>query len=137
MKISSFKNLIALNVLSSLGYLSFLVTSTFFVRVAPVIRKLDNTTPDVGMAYGYTWIHYLLGFYCFSMIAFLLLVILAVVETKLKNKGKTLKIDTSKLSPALITLHPYIFWLGIFFVFIPLYWLVAIYGFNVIFDLLH
>ena len=52
------------------------------------------------------------------------LVVLAIIEFVLYKWGKLSQINIPKMPAVLIKFHPYIFWFGIFLVFIPIYWVI-------------
>jgi hypothetical protein len=131
MKIRRVEESISLNLASLLGYPCFAFTFFFFAVIVTAFNRLDKQSPEDGWVMSMTWIAYMFGFYRVQLIIALILILLATAEFALKKRGKSIKIGTSKIPAILIKIHPYIFWLGIFLVFIPFY-LLVLYGLSLL-----
>jgi len=128
MKISGIKNLLALNLLSLLGYVCFVPTLLFCSFVIPTVRQMNYQLHDSGFELFSVYASKIVVFYFWCLIIAFGLIILAIVEFILKKQGKCLKINTSTLPFLMIKIYPYILWSGIFFAFIPIYWLILLYA---------
>jgi hypothetical protein len=127
MKIGRAKEYISLNLASLLGYFCFAATYYFCAFFIPLTKQWEEQEIGMGHSAFLTGGSYLLAYYKWHLIIVSILALSAVIEYILKKRGKFSKIDTSKIPPALIRVHPYIFWLGIFFAFIPIHLLVLFF----------
>lgn len=120
MKTGFAKKSISFNLLSLSGYICLLmllytVIEEIYLRLHP-----DGYVSPPLLRFVFRW------YYPFLVQAGLTM--LAIIEFIFYKRGKSLQINTSKIHPTLIKIHPYVFWLGVFFIFIPIYWLVFILG---------
>ena len=126
MKIGVVKKSFSLNLLSLSGYVVF---AALLLLLIPTFY-LNRQSHDGGFFY-FMFFGATLGKYWeVLLIIQIALVLLAIIEFIFHKRGKSIKIDTSKIPAALIKIHPFVFWLGIFFVFTPLYLLILVYGFR-------
>jgi len=116
----------SLNCLSISGYICFFVTALFFLFVIPIVNNLNLQNPDGGMAVFFTFGYKLFYFYIVHFIFLLFFIVFAIIEFVLKKRNKFVKINISKIPSVILVFHPYIFWIGIIFEFIPIYWLFII-----------
>lgn len=120
MKISNAKKYFFLNLLSILGYFSFFILLLWIFYFYPEIKQLDETFIDGGMEYAIKIMIYTGYYYFFQIIFSLILIALTFVEKFLKNKN-------FKFPSPILENHKFLFWIGVFFVFVPFYILIIYY----------
>jgi cbb3-type cytochrome oxidase subunit 3 len=127
MKNDYLKHSVALNLLSFLGYLCFIITLLFCIIIIPVVKQMNYQAHDSSFEFFLIFGVKLITFYSFHLLIAIILILFAGIEWLFYKRGKAIEIDTSKIPPLILNVHPYLFWVGIFLVFMPFYWLIIIY----------
>ena len=120
MKICNAKKYFFLNLLSILGYFSLCILLCWVFYFYPEIKRLDDTFIDGGMEYSIRIGVYTIYYYLIQTIILFFLCILTFIEFLMKKKN-------FKFPKPIFEKFPPLFWLGIFFVFIPFYVLIIYY----------
>ncbi len=110
-----------------LGYPSLLVLITYIVYVVPEIRRLNALMHDGGFEFAMASAVPFYYYYALQIILILILALMFFIELFLKHKGKTFNFDIQKKTIIFQKIHKFFFWCGIFFVFIPIYFLILLF----------
>lgn len=125
MSFSNLKNYFCLNLLSLIGYIGCAILLLWVFCFFPETKNLDKLSPDGGREYFIIMSIYTIYYYIAQTIIAVALVFLSFLEKFLEKRN-------FKLPKLFFYNHPYLFWIGIIFTFLPIILFLFVYLTNLI-----